>query len=206
MPRPSTNESNETPQEQQRLGTNLSSINSNSSQIQPGDLLTSNASLEYQQMSSTSPHLLPQMSVLSTLSDDPSSNQLFSSLQESNHDSTISSVDSIPVALNHSTPPDECGTSIQSISSPVHKDRSRPSSPLPLLPSINVINTETIDDLSSNKGNEEKHLEPIHNETTMNGSSNNDIEFQVSINLFTLTFQIQPIKNVKTHRTTMING
>lgn len=147
MPRPSTSELNDSSHEsqQQRLNNGTSVSNLNIPQLTSTDLQNGNGSYDYQQSFSTAipTRLLPQISVSSTYSDDPLSNPLSSSMQETNHDTTISSTESIPVALNQLASLEEHSTSIQQSESSSKHIRSSSSSPLPSI-SIDDSQTEQI--------------------------------------------------------------
>jgi hypothetical protein len=130
MPRPSTNDLNDS------SIANTPSSTANTSLIVNSDIINSNTSPDYQRQSSSTPtHFVQQTSLSSTLSDDNISNAFLSSMPEQVNDTTTSSSNSIPISRdNHqfnsietiiTTPPNLSPIqSLNSISRPTMEDKS----------------------------------------------------------------------------------
>ena len=158
MPRPSTNELNDS------SITNTSSSTANTSLIVNSDTINSNTSPDYQRQSSSTPtHFVQQTSLSSTLSDDIISNAFSSSMPEQANDTTTSSSNSIPISRdNHqfdsveaiaTTPNLSPIQSSNSIARPIMEDKS-----------IQCINEENDEENSMEEdrvetSNNEMHLE-----------------------------------------------
>ncbi len=154
MPRPSTNDSNDTSQEsQQRLNT---TTNPNTSLIINSDIINSNSSPDYNRQSSSTPtRLVQQTSLSSTLSDDNTSNIFSLSMQEQINDTTTSSSNSIPISRNNPIQLNNNFDSIKTITTPN-------ISPRPTMEdkSIQCINDEEDDENSI----EQDEIETINDE------------------------------------------
>jgi hypothetical protein len=149
MPRPSTNDSNDT-----SITNNTSSTtNLNTSAIVHSDIINSNSSPDYHRQSSSTPtRLIQQTSLSSTLSDDNASNIFSLSMQEQINDTTTSSSNSIPISRTDSVQFNNNSNSIQTITTPnTSPIQSLHSTPRPVMEdkSIQCINDEDGDENST---------------------------------------------------------
>lgn len=160
MPRPSTNDPNES-------STAISSTsNPNTSFTASNDILDNNSSPDYHRQSSSTPtNFVQQTSLSSTLSDDNISNIFPLSMQEQPNDTTTSSSNSIPITRdpNQSTDFVENTPNL----SPIQSAQS-------------MIEDKSIQCLNNQEGENSKDQEQIESKPVSSGKTNS-IESNASI-------------------------